>query len=276
MTTSTMTVLQIACFAIVGLWLAVRLAREERKVDFVAKLLVIATAAWMGEETCIRLYAFYDYAPRWWLFLDDVPVAIVCIWPVVVVSSMDLARRLRARPLVFACAVMGLVVADASLIEPIAVASRLWQWNEPGPFSVPIIGVLGWGFFAFGVALVDALAVPALALAAGPLATHGLLLATWWGALRWLPRGEDARPFVVVALVVSVALSVSFVLRKVEVPRADLLSRVPAASFFFVLLALFARSDVALVAYALAFAPPYLVLTARSWSSTTAGARPQM
>jgi hypothetical protein len=41
--------------------------------------------------------------------------------------------------------------------------------------------------------------------------------------------------------------------------------RVPAAGFFFVLLALHGRSLAPLVAYALAFAPPYLAMTA--WAS---------
>jgi hypothetical protein len=41
-----------------------------------------------------------------------------------------------------------------------------------------------------------------------------------------------------------------------------MLLRIPAAGFFFVLLALHAEGAAPLVAYALAFAPPYLALTA--------------
>ena len=37
-----------------------------------------------------------------------------------------------------------IVLADASLIEPVAVASNLWAWTEPGLFAVPPIGILGW------------------------------------------------------------------------------------------------------------------------------------
>ena len=51
-------------------------------------------------------------------------------------------------------------------------------------------------------------------------------------------------------------------LARVGTFRRDLLLRVPAASVFFVLLALYARDDVMLIAYALAFVPPYLALTA--------------
>ena len=49
--------------------------------------------------------------------------------------------------------------------------------------------------------------------------------------------------------------------RKEPIPAALLLSRVPGAAFFFVLLAL--HPDGALLAYALAFAPPYLVALSR-------------
>ncbi|MFO0679144.1 MAG: hypothetical protein U0169_21635 [Polyangiaceae bacterium] len=48
-----------------------------------------------------------------------------------------------------------------------------------------------------------------------------------------------------------------------DVPRAIMLKRVPGAAFFFVLLALHARDDLPLVAYAVAFVPPYLALMAK-------------
>ena len=159
---------------------------------------------------------------------------------------------------------MVLVVADASLIEPISVASGLWSWSEPGPFNVPIIGILGWGFFAFGAAYAIERGRPLLALVGGLFTTHALLLLAWWAFLRWAPRGEGELPFVIGAAVISIALTSVVVIKRVTAARRDLLLRVPAASFFFVLLALYARDDVMLVAYAIAFAPPYLALTARS------------
>ena len=284
--------IELACAAIVSLWIAVRSRREtssSSRARLFARLAVVAAAGWIGEESCIRLYGFYSYASSWSVFLDKVPLAIVCIWPVVVLSSIDLARQLltpSSSSLARAALVMVLVIADASLIEPIATRAGLWSWTEPGPFHVPIVGVLGWGFFAFGVALaLDRSASPspssspssstsalraglARAVAAGPLAAHALVLASWWLALRWLPRGavddDSALPLAAGAWLVSLALAGAALRARVVVARRDLLLRVPAAAFFFVLLAMYARDDGALIAYALAFAPPYLVLTARS------------
>jgi hypothetical protein len=263
---ATMVALQLACVAIVVAWMLLRVRRESDKGAFLARFVWLAVAAWLGEESCIRLYGFYFYSPGWIGFLDKVPVAIVCIWPVVVLSATDLARGLvgeagEARRISFAALVCALVVADASLIEPIAVAAGLWRWTVPGPFHVPLIGILGWGFFAFGAALVRGR--PAV-LVVGPLAAHALLLAGWWLAFRWLPRGVDEAPFVVAAGLLSAGLTWAVLARRVSLSRADLLTRIPGAVFFFVLLAVFARQQVPLVLYALAFAPPYLALTARS------------
>ena len=254
--------IELACAAIVTTWLVLRTLRETTgaRAAFLSRVLIVAAAAWIAEDSAIRLYGFYAYASSWHAFLDQVPLAIVCIWPVVVLSALDLARALAPKHIVLVAALV--VLADASLIEPIATASSLWAWTEPGPFHVPLIGVLGWAFFGAGAAfaLTRARALTALALA--PLTAHALLLFTWWSALRWLPRGVDAWPFVVVAWALCVALSIAVVVRGVRVPRRDLLLRIPAASFFFVLLALHPNAE--LVAYALAFAPPYLVLTARA------------
>lgn len=267
--------LQLACFAIVALWLALRLRFESDRRAFLVRLACVSLAAWACEDVCIRAFGFYFYEPLWLGFVDRVPLAIVCIWPVVVMSALDGARAFlpRAAPWQRALLVLVLVTTDASLIEPIAVEAGLWTWTVPGPFDVPIIGILGWGFFAFGAAwaIEDGArtgrsrgALVVTTLLAGLSSTLTLLLATWWLALRWLPRGEDELPFVVGAWTLSIALTAWVVVKRVTAVRRDLLLRVPAASFFFVLLALFARDDLALVAYALAFAPPYLALTARS------------
>lgn len=268
--------IELACALIVATWIALRLRRESTsslRVQLVMKLVTVAVAGWIGEETCIRLYGFYGYAPQWSVFLDKVPLAIVCIWPVVILSSLDLAQQLAPSSSAFknAVMVMLLVDADASLIEPIAVRSGLWSWTEPGPFQVPIVGVLGWGFFAFGIALALTVRLTnnaqklALAVMAGPLSAHALVLASWWLALRWLPRGAvdgtGALPLAFAACLVSLALALVVMRARVKIARRDLMLRIPAASFFFVLLALYARDDVSLIVYAVAFAPPYLVLT---------------
>ena len=260
-----MMIMQLAAFAIVALCVALRLRGESDKPAWLLRLAAVCVAAWLAEDTCIRAYGFYSYSSEWFGFVDQVPLAIVCIWPVVILSALDGARALlpqasgRRAPLV-----MLLVIADASLIEPIAVASKLWSWSEPGPFAVPIIGILGWGLFALGVAWAVERGQPLWAPLAGLVTTHALLLAVWWAALRWLPRGGEELTFVVAAWLVSAGLTTVIIARRVMVLRRDLLLRVPAASFFFVLLALYGRDDVLLIGYALAFVPPYLALTALS------------
>lgn len=271
-----MTGIELACVAIVSVWLALRFAAEPERRALAVRLLVVALAAWIGEESCIRLYGFYSYAAGWHARLLDVPLAIVCIWPIVIQSALDLTRRVSgARRALLAA---GLVVVDASLIEPIATASHLWTWLEAGPFSVPHLGVLGWGFFALGVAFVVEKRAW-LALVAGPAAAHLLLLASWWGAFRWLPAGEDPRPLVVLVALGSAGVALWLWRRPPALLRRDVWLRAPAAGFFFVLLALYAREDRWLVAYALAFAPPWLVLLrarSRELAATPAlGAEPR-
>ncbi|TNF30895.1 MAG: carotenoid biosynthesis protein [Deltaproteobacteria bacterium] len=269
-----MIALELACVAIVVLYLVVRVRRDPAPRTFLLRLLLLATGAWIGEDTCIHAYHFYAYSPRWSLFLDQVPVLIIAIWPVVIHSAWDLARRLtrdpRRVPLVGAL----IVLADASLIEPIAVQSGLWWWTEPGLFAVPPIGILGWAFFA-GLAMwtFDRPRLPAVSLF--PIASGGvhlLLLATWWGALRWVNGTVDPWPVVGLAWALSLGLAALAWRRDAgaRVPRVELLLRIPAAGFFFVLLALYGADATALIAYALAFAPPYLVLT---WQSSRTAAR---
>jgi hypothetical protein len=95
-----------------------------------------------------------------------------------------------------------------------------------------------------------------------PLATHVLLVTSWWIAFKWLSRPLPAWPFVAAAwLVLGTLAALAWRLHVGRrVPRADLLLRGPGAAFFFVLLGLHGRDLPSLVVYALAFAPPYLAL----------------
>src|SRR5205085_2655566 len=79
--TTSFATIEFAAAAIVVAWVFMRLRRETEKRAFVVKLASVAIAAFIGEETCIRLYGFYGYSPSWHAFLDRVPLAIVCIWP---------------------------------------------------------------------------------------------------------------------------------------------------------------------------------------------------
>jgi hypothetical protein len=248
--------LELACAAIVALYV---LARREA----VGALALLAVAGFVGEDSVIRAYGFYYYSPRWHLFIDRVPLMIAVIWPVVIHSAWTLGRRLAPRawaPLVGAA----IVLADASLIEPIAVHAGLWTWTEPGLFSVPPIGIIGWAYFAGAAMICLERARPVAAVALAPLVTHVLLVASWWLAFKWLSRTLEPWPFVVAVWIVLGGLAVAALRmrpgRGAAELRKDLLLRGPGAAFFFVLLVLYGRDSSALCAYSIAFVPPYLAL----------------
>ncbi len=262
-----MPLLELACGTIVTLYVVARSAVDPKPRSFVFRMLILMTAAWVAENSVIEAYAFYDYSPRWSAFVHHVPLMIVFIWPVVIHSAWDLARALVGARHWAVPAITGtFVLADASLIEPIAVSAELWRWSEPGIFHVPVIGLLGWAMFAAAaVALLQRagsalFAISAVALA--PIATHMGLLLAWWCGFRWL-RGEvPVWPWVSVAWVVAIAATIWVIRRRLRarVPVRDMLLRIPGATFFFVLLGV-GEPPSALVVYALAFAPPYLALT---------------
>jgi hypothetical protein len=258
--------LQTACAVIVAIYLAVRLRRAPRPAAVLARLLALAVAGWVAEDSVIRAYGFYHYAPGWSVFLDRVPLFIVLIWPVVIDSAGQLARRFGGGASLALAA--SLVLADAALIEPIAVRAGLWSWTEPGLFAVPPIGILGWACFA-GAALWVLERAPGLlgraaVVVVAPLATHLLLLASWWGALRWLNGTVPAPIGVALAWGGAGFLSALSwrIRRQQKVPRFELAVRAPGAALFFVLLALYGRQSVTLVAWSLAFVPPWLALVA--------------
>lgn len=238
-----MIVLELACLVIVALYITMR-GRTQ-----LPRLGALAFFAWATEDTVIRAYGFYAYSPEWSLFIDQVPIMIVLIWPVVISSAFDLAKYVPGpRPLITAL----IVLFDASLIEPVAVKAKLWHWTEPGIFEVPPIGILGWAVFTF-------FAVQRAWIA--PIATHLVLVVLWWAFFRWVNVPLPAWPFLIVLAILSAVFAAR---ARFAIPRIELWLRVPAALFFFVLLALYGRSDPWLVAWTLCFAPPYL---AQMWRS---------
>ena len=251
-----MLALELVCAAIVATYVVARR-------DALPELLLFAVAGFVGEDSVIRAYGFYYYSPRWHLFLDRVPLLIVCIWPIVIHSAWSLARRLSPRAAWVPLVGGAIVLADASMIEPIAVHAGLWTWTAPGIFAVPPIGIIGWAYFAGAAMACLERERAALAVVVAPLATHVMLVASWWAAFKWLSRPLPAWPFVVAAWVVLGALAVAALRlhasgdRKM---RKDLLLRGPGAAFFFVLLILYGRDLPALCLYSAAFAPPYLAL----------------
>ena len=242
---------------------AILRARAPGAREWLSDAPVIAAAALVGEDSCIRLYGFYAYSPGWHLAVDQVPLLIPIIWVFVVLSSRDVARVLGG-PL--PATGFALIFFDACLIEPCATWSGLWTWSEPGPFRVPLIGTLGWACFgASALFWLSWLKGPLrwLTVILAPLTMHALLLALWWGALRWVGRSEPLDPWVAGAAWVATAVLAAGLLasgRRQRVPLALILPRLGPAAFFFALLATHDAGP-ALWVYAAAFALPWMVAT---------------
>ncbi len=274
--------IQPAALLIVVLYVLLQFSRERAPRRFLWQLFLTGFAAWLAEESAIRLYGFYDYSDGWWVKVGHVPLLVLMIWPIVIHSAINLARQLRSahsRPTPSTIGVAlpaGLfVLADAALIEPVAVHAGLWHWTEPGIFEVPPIGILGWFFYSVLCAAVlhrtktrspvwDLLVLP-ITLAG----THLLLIASWWGLLRWV--NVPLPPDVVATLVVLLSLLLSFKVWRAKVGRRvlrrDLLMRVPAALYFGALLLAHWPGFGALFFYFAAFTPPNIILTLQASSS---------
>ncbi|MHC4390623.1 MAG: hypothetical protein ACYS22_04800 [Planctomycetota bacterium] len=257
---------EIAAFALVLVWLASRW-RSSPEPGWFARYAAMAIAGWVAETTCIHLYGFYAYSPGWHLMVGVVPLAVVCVWPVVIESAGALAAEFTQNPLATMLATAALVFTDAALIEPVAVHSGLWHWTAPGLFEVPPVGVLGWAIFA-GAAwrwLGSTRGITRWAVVVvAPVATHAGLLLAWWGGLRWVSGTIAPAIAVPVAAGISLGLA-ALAARTGRVPALPvLMARLPGALFFFVLLALRGREAPWLIAWVLSFAAPYLVLTVRA------------
>lgn len=260
---------------IVLLYVVLRARRDPRPTAFLTRLGLVAIAAWAAENSVIHAYGFYAYAEDWSIFIDRVPLMIALIWPVVIHSAIDLGTRLVGpHPAKLSIVVAALVLTDASMIEPISVRAGLWWWTEPGLWAVPPIGILGWAVFA-GLAtwvvttFEKSPARQCLVLLIAPIASHAVLVGAWWALFRWINGTVPELPIVIGAWAASLVLAWRAARSSAgaKVPVLDLLLRVPAALFFFVLLTTIGPPAL-LVAYAVAFAPPYLVMTAQSFRAT--------
>lgn len=226
--------------------------------------LLLMVAAWLGEDTCIRLYGFYEYSPDWHFTLDKMPPMVALIWPFVIVSDRRVMQGVlgaQRRHVPWATGL--LVIYDAALMEPIAVQAGLWRWSEPGIFGVPVIGILGWGYFAATALwlwskLQGAARVWLVLLA--PLGTHALLLLSWWGLLRWVLRAPvEPETLQLGSLLVALALSVGVWRARVRITWEVMGLRVLAAGVFGALLFMYGRDAGSLQLYLLPFVLPYLL-----------------
>lgn len=268
----TLDAFQLACLPVLLFAYALRV-RGGPWAERLAELGALVVGGYAAEQTCISAYGFYAYAPGWALRVGDVPLLVPLIWPMVILSARELVGRLAPRMGVGRTALwVGLFVTfDASLMEVVAVAGGYWRWSEPGYLGIPLIGILGWGYFAAAASLwLDSgnksrfVLLPVVAA----LGTHALLLGTWWGLWRWVLRGE--LPLASLGVVAAWALALAlWVWRAPGVAAASTLAaRVPAALLFVGLLALCADDGAGAWRWAHVglVALPYLVLTAR-WSA---------
>lgn len=265
-------VFEAACVVVVLLTLGV-MARARGVAPVLREYASLAVAGWIGEQTSIAAYRFYSYAPEWHVHVGFVPLLVPLIWPLVILSARDVVSGLwpslpsaasaatgALRPL----AVALVVIVDASLVEVVAVRAGLWSWAEPGHLAVPVIGILGWGYFAFGAELALMRGRPLLALITGPVAAHALILGTWWGLFRWTLRGDlgVASSFGVAALALAaLGLVVSARRAGQGMPLGTAAPRMIAASLFFTLLVTTAPRDPRLWAHVASVAVPYFAAT---------------
>lgn len=240
---------ELACVAVIAVTLAL-MARQRGAKALLADYGVLAAAGWVGEQSSIQWYHFYSYAPVWSVFVGHVPLLVPLIWPLVILSARDIVVSLwpnarRLAPLM----VSAVVVFDASLVEVIAVRAGLWSWAEPGHLGVPLIGILGWGYFALGASFAldqRTLWKHALVMLLGPLSAHVLILSTWWGLFRWTLRG-DLGMWSVAGVAALGILAAGFVVRARRAGHAVPMSvagpRTTAALLFLLLFLQHAASD---------------------------------
>jgi len=261
-----MVLLEVACLAILALYFVA----HRREPALLRDALWLGLGALLAEDTMIRAYGFYAYAPEWHLFVDRVPLLIAAIWAPVVLSARAVARTLLRHhdtPAWKVAALTGaLVTFDAALIEPIAVRAGLWHWTQPGVMTVPVIGIVGWGCYAFAATWLLAALPPRHRWAMLPLAilaSHVQLLALWWALLRWVLRAELPLSTTAPALGFVSTLYTLAVLRSgAWLPWRELVPRAAATGFFALLLA--RQADAAIVLWAALFTPPWLVFCARA------------
>jgi hypothetical protein len=280
---------QLACAAVllVAYVVLFRLTERAERARLARMIALIAVSAWAGEETSILRYAFYGYPDSWWLKLDEVPLIVVAIWPLVVLTASQVIESLfpRLGRVAHAAAIGVMVFIDASLVETVAVAANLWSWAEGGYLGVPVIGLIGWAAYAFSIALflpgpgavsgpgrqlqrlsdkavsatgwLEKLSVLIISLAI----THALLVVSWWALFRHALRGEWPAWSAWVALALSAILTVVLWRRGRRIPLAVAAPRGLATSVFVVLLALYADGWPLVVHFG-AIALPYLALIA--------------
>lgn len=257
-------VFELLCLPVLAL-AAVLSARRTGARAFAIDYALLAVAGWLGEASSIAWYRYYAYAEGWHLRLLTVPALVPLIWPLVILSAREVRTALfpGLDPLRGALVVCALVIADASMVEVLAVRAGLWSWSEGGHLGVPLLGIVAWGYFAGAADLAMSrlragarwLVVPAaLALA------HGLIIVSWWACFRWVLRGDLGWTSVAGLALLSIGATLVALAcrrRKHLIPLAVAIPRMIAASLFGLLFVLTAPTDPGLLAHVTCIAIPY-------------------
>lgn len=272
-----MLALETAVLLLTALILISNGRQAKRPSDVIRDFLLIAAAAWFSEESAILIYKFYAYSPAWSIFLDRVPAVVIAVWPVVILSARDLSLQITRDGGGGRRVLLGgvIVLADAALIEPLAVEARLWSWKTSGVFGVPTIGILGWAYFGSlcmlaletGGGAAAKRTVQLAAWIAPVFGVHLMLMVSWWGVFRWVQGPMGSLTVTSCAWILSLLLVARILSQRTgrHIQRRVLLLRLPAAALLFSLFALMEAPSALLVAYAAAFVPPYLVLMAQQY-----------
>lgn len=282
---------QLVCLPILALAYLVHLVwgtRPEARAKELGIIAFLFVCAWGAEETAILRYQMYAYPDAWWGKLDEMPLLVAAIWPMVILSSRAVIRALfpTSRGWHLALFVGLAVVWDASLVEVIATDGGLWKWRESGYFGVPPIGILGWGCFAASatfalewaleweaekstwVDVVSKAAAPAIAIGG----THVLLVVLWWLAFKWIGRTLWPELSVIGFAAVGMVLVVVLWRRRERVPLTVAGPRILAALAFLVqLVARGSQASIGIWVHVGAVAAPYLATL--DWTGARAPAK---
>ena len=84
---------ELACVPVLATAIALS-ARRAGARTFAIEYALLAVAGYLGEESCIRLYDHYHYALGWHARVDEVPLLVPLIWPLVILSAREVRTAL--------------------------------------------------------------------------------------------------------------------------------------------------------------------------------------
>jgi 4-hydroxybenzoate polyprenyltransferase len=231
---------------------------------------MIIFSSWIAEQSSISLYRIYSYSPSWELFIGSVPLAVILIWPMVVISTHHVIRRLGYSGWSAVGAGALMVAFDSMLIEVTCANAGLWQWKATGIFGVPIIGLLGWGAFAFGALTALEFFDDKKLFWMAPVSfitAHATLQILWRIGFKSISFIEIPHALLLVLMaIVSILLCYPALIARERASLAllEILPRCLAAQLMYYILFV-THPSASLILFALLFSPPYLLISNFEW-----------